>query len=435
MTITHLGDLLSGQDKLKSQGIETGMSKTKTMTRAGRIVWTFAVLCVASVAWAQLPYNTADVIPADPTSLGYTVDNHTLRVKVHPVLPQRVALRNGGMIDARYRLANLTADDQGDYALDPEKKVVAVDTLTGEIKPTPYVGTIKCFGDGNLAIYIDSWRDKKLTFMYGKYGEPLHVWEGTLQPPKDKYLNPVSCTLEPRTELIRKDGTPFAGSALHHLRPEHGKLWVVPGAERPSIDSNASSEVKALMQKPFMQGMSLASQFEQWYFIKPNGNEVWIPNNPGEATLGVTYIPYLQAYFMAPGLRPLANAEFLSVPLFARLVYPDGHVQRFDVPDVIQQPHQKGELGFGGTMYTKMGLIWRITFRRFGTVGRVAYRGELEEGYYLQKKDKKVLVKLPDLSMGTSPSDGCTLELKPEVAQIKPIYLSNHYTINICTGE
>jgi hypothetical protein len=371
----------------------------------------------------------------DPSSLGYTVDNHTLRFKAYPVLPQRTHLKNGGMIDVRYRLANLTADDQGDYALDPEKKVVVVDAQTGEIKPTSYVGTIKCFADGNLAIYIDRGRAEKSAYMYGKYGEPLQVWEGTLQPPKDKYLNPVSCTLESRAELIRKDGSPFMGSALHYLRPEHGKLWVVPGAVRASNDSNVSSEVNSLMQKPFMQGMGLASLFEQWFFIRPNGEEIWIPNNPGEGTLGVTYIPYLPAYFMGPGLRPLTTKEFRSVPLFARLLYPDGRVERFDVPDVIRRPHEMGELNFGRTMYTKMGLIWKVTYVRFGTGGRIAYRGDLEEGHYLQRTDKKVLIKLPELGIGTSPSDGCTLELKPEIAQKKPIYLLNYYTINICTGE
>jgi hypothetical protein len=131
----------------------------------------------------------------------------------------------------------------------------------------------------------------------------------------------------------------------------------------------------------------------------------------------------------------MLTPEFLPVPQFARLIYPNGQVERFDVPDILRIGKQKGELFFENTMLTKVGIVWKIGHSRYGSAGRTTYRGELEEGHYLQKKDKRVLVKLPDMDTVTSPSDGCTLELKPEIAQRKPIYLLNHYTINICTEE
>ena len=142
---------------------------------------------------AQAQYSAYDrmpnVISADPAMQGYKVDNKPRRYKVHEDLPKRVSLRVAGDIDERYKLATLIADQQGSYENLHVKKIVVVDSVTGDIKPSPYGGSIKCFSGGNLALYIEKGRGvDKDSFQYGKYGEALQVWEDALRLPIDHHL-------------------------------------------------------------------------------------------------------------------------------------------------------------------------------------------------------------------------------------------------------
>ena len=104
------------------------------------------------------------------------------------------------------------------------------------------------------------------------------------------------------------------------------------------------------------------------------------------------------------------------------------------IPDIIQNPRGYRYLGANSVIYTKVGVIWKIEFVRYGA-NRTDYSGDLEEGYYLQQSATKTLLKLPELAQEKSPKDGCTLQLQREVAQWKPWILFNISHINICTGE
>ncbi len=138
---------------------------------------------------------------------------------VHKDLPERTTLRLAGWIDERYQLANLIADEAGNYFSDDKKKVLMVDRKTGEMKPTPYVGTIECFVDGNLAISLGGTPPLKL---YGKYGEALKQWQiGAPGTPSPIYLEKYSCTLQSVEPMRhRKDGSIASG---RRLRPEQWK--------------------------------------------------------------------------------------------------------------------------------------------------------------------------------------------------------------------
>lgn len=402
-------------------------------------VFAFFVLTLSNLpAWTQpVPDAPSDLLVPDPASNGYTVDNFVPRFKVHKVLPQRMNLDVAGSIDSRYQLANLRADEVGNYEVVPNQKVLVVDRQTGDAMPTPYVGSIQCFANGNLAIYIKGDKSTPDKFMYGKYGEELTEWEGLYHSPQNIYwLNKMSCVLQPKASIKRKVGPSLVH--VYDLLVEHGTLQAVDGAPRPSNTPDIPDAAKALMQRPFMQGMQVLAPSAQWYLVKPNGDEVWIPNNPGETLGQPKYIPHLGAYFTSPGLRSMLPDSKLLIPVFARLIYPDGKVERFSVPDVIRIPREKNQLGFRGVSYTKAGLVWHIEYSRFGTGARTTYRGELEEGYYLQKTSTKTLVKLPDLNYTAFPTGeryGCIVSLNPEVAQRKPVFLLNNSYINICTGE
>lgn len=395
-------------------------------------------LLLASAVHAQsMPYDQMPtVIPADPAMRGYTVDNNPRRYKVHKELPTRVSLRIAGDIDERYKLATLIADEQASYENLRVKKIVIVDSLTGEVKPSPYAGKIDCFANSNLALYVDPGRDAVKSFQYGKYGSALQVWEGSLFPPAERHLNTLSCTLEAMPTRKLKDGTPL--SARHDLLPEHGQIGVIEGEPRLANASDLSADAKALMQQPFTRNMNVSASAEFWVLMKPNGDEIAIPNNPGEylccGSRGMEYVPYLGAYFTMPATRQMLPPSALARPAFGRLIFPDGRVELFGMPDLIRGPRSVGNIYVDKVLYTKAGLVWKIVFHRF-EAGRTRYRGDLEEGYYLQQTATKQLTKLPDLGQEMSPRDGCTLLLKRALEQFNPWPLFNTSHINICTAD
>lgn len=375
----------------------------------------------------------ASPIKPDPTDQGYKIVNNPKNFKIYKDLPEGVSIRIAGNINGTLSIGRLIADKDGNYWDLPVERNVVVNSKTGEVTPSPYSGSIKCFRNGNLALSINNGRSGPNSFQYGKYGDALNVWEGTLQPPPGQYLNLVSCTLEPRVAIRTKDGMQL--NYRQDLLPMHGLIGIIEGAPRASDTNDLPDAAKVLMQQKFTQGMGVLPSTENWVLIKPNGDEVGIINNPGETMAGLpmTYLPYLDAYFVRPGLRNLLPTTALARAIFGRLIYPDGHVRLFGVPDVIQIPRQMDHLYFEGTQYTRAGLVWKIVFKR--NQGRIQYQGELEEGYYLQQVTTKTLLKLPELEDWKSPEDGCTLHLKREVVQRTPWMLFNTSHINVCTGE
>lgn len=389
-------------------------------------------LCMGVTAQTQPTAN--GLIPPDPGAQGYKVDNNELRFKEHLRLPKNISLIRGGWVDERYWLANLIADEAGSYEQDRIRKVVLVDDLTGEVKPTPYEGNIQCFADGNLAVSITSGRKDEWIFSYGRYGEALQTLKGGI--PEGMELNKLSCKLLPSQNVPKtlSDGRTLDWRV--RLRADHGHLVVLRGRPLPAQAPDFSPELQRLMQQPFMRTMAVVSSLEQWFLKTPQGGEIAIPNNPGEAAgeyAPVSYVPYLDAYFIAPyaGGRPFDPEELRQIPRFARLLYPDGTVDRFGIPDVIWEPYKRKELSYN-TYYSRRGLIWEIR----PLANFKAYTGELELGAYLDLRKDKVLKRLPDIKfVGRNPDGGCTVGTRTETTQRRPHYLFNTYYINLCTGE
>jgi hypothetical protein len=388
-----------------------------------------------SVFAQPIPYDKLEtLIPSDPAMQGYTVDNYRKRYKVHKELPERVSVRIAGSIDGRFSVGRLIADSDGNYWNVRPEKIVVIDSLTGDIKPSPYTGAIKCFKDGNIALTVDNGRQGHNSFQYGKFGTNLQVWEDTFLPPQEKYLNLLSCSLEPKVSSRTRDGLTL-GFRID-LLPEHGRIGIVEGAPRPGYTPDLPDAAKTLMQQPFTRAMEVSPSTEQWFLMRPDGSEITIPGNPGETMTGQSpnYLPFQGAYFFRPSLRNMLPPSALARPVFGRLIYPDGRIELFGIPDIIQKPRQQDHLYFSGVFYTKAGLVWNIVFKRFSG-GRVQYQGDLEEGHYLQDSATKRLLKLPALEQETSPKDGCTLQLKREVVQRTPWMLFNTSHINVCTDE
>ncbi len=117
-----------------------------------------------------------------------------------------------------------------------------------------------------------------------------------------------------------------------------------------------------------------------------------------------------------------------QVPRFARVLYPDGRVERFGIPDVIWESYQRKELWYRAS-YTKTGLVWEIKLEK-------NYQGDLRAGHYLDVQEQRVLRRMPSVYLsGQSPPDGCTVGTRREPTKRRPHYLFNTYYINLCTGE
>lgn len=83
--------------------------------------------------------DTPGIIPLDPATFGYKVNNEELQFKEHVVLPKNMTIRGGGMLDSRYRLANLTIDEHGNYEQEKFKKsflwIVCLATSSSHLTP------------------------------------------------------------------------------------------------------------------------------------------------------------------------------------------------------------------------------------------------------------------------------------------------------------
>lgn len=300
------------------------------------------------------------LLPLDLGAQGYKIDNKELPIKERLRLPGNISLREFGWLDEDRVLANLIADKAGNYWTDPMRKVVIVNTRTGEIEQTPYRGEVLCFSNGNIAL---SYRTAEtipalpLHFEIGKFGGPLESFVESSPPfvngvPKGMVLNQWSCELMPWARVPQKtpDGQQFDWRI--RLRKDHGFLHIKRGVPLREGAEGFSPALKNLMNQPFMRNMGVVSPMEEWHFITPEGKDTIIPTNPGEAVgefAKIEYLPYKNAYFLAPyvrGRRPYDPPELVPVPTFARLLYGDGRVERIGVPDVIATPYLDRSLLF-----------------------------------------------------------------------------------------
>ncbi len=397
------------------------------------------LMFLSAAAYAQAPAMPEAMIPVDPATQGYRVDNSPLKFEEH-LLGKSINLRNEHWLDGRYRIANLIADEQGNYSLDRVKKVVLLDAQTGEVRATPYVGEIACLTvDRFITRTIEGRTEPKVTYS-GRYGDALEARQGWL--PEGQIFNEMSCSFVPEASVPQalSDGRKRNLWRVK-LREEHGVLLMALGAPLPANSPDYPPHLRELMSQPFMRTMGVVSWNEKWYLVKPDGQEIPIPSNPGEGAghyNRVSYVAYKDAYFIPPygGGRPFDPDELRQIPRFARLLYPDGRVERFGIPDLIWQAYQRKELDYYG-YYSRLGMLWRVTSgKNFKN-----YKGPLAPGFYLDTPASKSLRRMPmlrpaaDNVLVDDPMwDGCWVKSRVEIVQERPHFLFNFYYINLCAG-
>ncbi len=263
--------------------------------------------------------------------------------------------------------------------------------------------------------------------VYGQFGETLRTPVPKPIPGGfkvgDPYLNLSTCRIEPlptKTYPIN-----FGGASL--------------STENETVVRVKDSDVDmgSFKNNAFVQNMGVVQKTKTlWH--GPNGEVKEIKTNIGEfySYRDSAYVPFERgAYYFASVFGDTLQPDLLFLPKFNRLIYPDGTVVRFGVPDLIWDNYFLN-LGLPcvGSTYTKAGIVWHINS------GRPGKNKLLEAGDYLEDKAKKQLIKIDTAfwSRGLAP-DGCRL-VNPEEGTIQgsgtdSYRLYNIYIYDICTGE
>jgi hypothetical protein len=269
----------------------------------------------------------ADVLPEDPAARGLTIVDASERYE-RRIFLRGYLLGRAHWIDERRMVTSVALSEGFDARqFDNDGKVVVVDTQTGEVRDTGYSGRVLCYDEGRIFIQ----KGGALGALY--YG----MLEGSLQSPgrwlpKGTDLNEQSC--DAVTAWQRPADLPTGVLAnRRYLKRQHGVLvsWTRQAAGAP---------------------------LARLYLERPSGDRIDIAFNAGEQIVDVRWIPFEGAYLLVPDLADTQPVKVWE-PRFVRLLYPDGRVRRFSVPDPIID-RVKANQATGSAQYTKAGVLWNL---------------------------------------------------------------------------
>ncbi len=296
-------------------------------------------------------------------------------------------------------------------------KVVIVDIRSGEVKETGYVGQVRCFKDGWIATHNVGIKDDTRAFYFGRLGESLTRYPG--DSPPDMQLNIMSCQLVPRWKLPT-DIPRERFVTRYPLKVEHGAIMVLKPKDFPELRLGADEKGRAT----FVRTGPVEVPPLEVFWEKPSGERIEIPVNPGERISGANYLPFENAYLLSVDLT---NTQPIKVwaPRFARLLYPDGTITRFEVPPPILDLVRSGR-GGAVVAYSKLGMAWS-----FGFNSRERDPDQIAGTYLVRGKQ---LIKVQS---GQVAPDGCRKfrvgDMTANATSERP--LREYYYFNVCTGE
>ncbi len=377
-------------------------------SRSARNMLWLLLLVVAAPRWAM-----AEILPEDPAVRDLKFVDGTKRY-AKKVYLRDYFLKTRYSIDDHRFVVSVIANKNFDGQPNNTPKVVIVDTESGEVKDTGYVGEIQCYSEGRIATRNDGTTPSNQASYFGKLGEPLQKYPRW--GPPEMELNEPSCQLVPRWKYPKFQQGEAQLLARLALKPEHGAVFVYQPRAFPVLELGADANNRAV----FVRSGANEVPPLQVYLEQPSGKRIDIPVNPGEKINAVEYIPFENAYWLNIELnntQPIKSWE----PRFGRLLYPDGTVKRFSVPTPIVDLIKAGK-AVATTTYTKRGAMWQLLI--------LPGHRDVEhlQGNYLVLGDE--LVKIP--AGGVDRLNGCKAEGSDRQFFSK---LYEYYFINICTGE
>ena len=318
-------------------------------------------------------------------------------------LNKRVFLKNyrlviGHWIDNEHMLVGVRSGDGYNDSKTNIPKWIKVNIETGEIEDTGIRGGISCYADGQTVVHPKvEGRISDRTLMIGRLGGDMETFPEGM--PRGKRIN-MDCQLVD-SEKVKGFTT--------YLKEAHGRMT----EETVYNDDNPS----------------------RLYLRRPDGQEIDIPTNLGERRFdryGIKYIPFENAYLISPefGSSDSTKRWQPRYPLFVRLLYPDGSVKRFSMPNVHLFSKLRGHSAwFDGVLYTKRGLVWRFTRKpKPPTLGLVHY-SEVRYDDFLQTEHE-----LLQGNFITQSPDGCKLVGEIQ-SRFSDKFSSDYYVTNLCEDK
>ncbi len=305
-------------------------------------------------------------------TIGHWIDNDTMLVGVRS---------GGGYDDSKTNIL----------------RWIKVNIETGEIEDAGIRGGISCYADGQAVVHprIEGVFNDR-TIMVGTLGGEMQTFpEGV---PRGKRIS-IDCRLVDSEKVL---------GFTTYLKGAHGRM---------------TEETNYKDDKP-----------SRLYIRKQDGQEIEVPTNPGERRFdryGIKYIPFENAYLISPefGSSDSTKKWQPRYPLFVRILYPDGSVKRFSMPNVhLISKLRWHSAWFDGVLYTKRGLVWRFTRKpKPPTLGLVHYRVERYDDF-LQSGDELI-----QGNFITQSPDGC--KLVGEIQSSFSSKYSDYYVTNLCEGK
>lgn len=212
------------------------MSRDRMMTSEHRLVKRMGlpphVFVLAFILVNSIPHwASAEILPEDPSARDLKFVDGTKRYE-KTVYLKDYFLANAYSIDDHRFVASVIASKTFDSRPDNTPKVVIVDTETGEVKDTGYVGDVLCYSEGRIATSNIGVGGPNAASYFGKLGEPLQkypLWSPDLE------LNLPSCQLVPRWKYPKPQQGEAQLLARLALKPEHGAVFVYRPKDFPVL--------------------------------------------------------------------------------------------------------------------------------------------------------------------------------------------------------
>lgn len=311
--------------------------------------------------------------------------------------------------------------------LEPRAYAV-IDTETGAIERMPWKANtyVVCFNNGRIALWEPPSSDTgNLAVWYvGNFGGGMAMSAYWV---KDTYGNRA----DPKEWKEQGLGLDTANCRLSK------SFWVHPAA-REFIETRTTRSASAkaldmgqgwLIETHLWRADTPEQRMSTYLLIKGDGSRVLIPTTAGERGFtGSSYLPFADAYFTYPELH-FGNPQHVWSPHFARMIHPDGRVERFPVPGPLMDQiinHQESVRA----QYTRGGPLWNLSVNFMNRDSDRLGGGYLVMGQELVRVAQRVFY-------NTSPS-GCKLAGESEQTwqQLNDLRrisdLRDYFVINLC---
>lgn len=425
---------------------EGGMSirlKTKLATLLGGCL-VFILMASSMYAIADTVSNSeitpiAKVREAESLTTDTGVQNLTMvdgidRFKRNYFL-KKASINMQGWIDDRRILARAFDEpyNRAHPGLEPRAWVV-IDTETGAIERMPWNTNteVKCLNNGRIILWehpSGDWRSPE-TWYVGKFGGAMTTYRVEADATGHHGL----------PKEWKEQGLLFDGNSCRLVKifQKQKQSEQISAEYLPSGHTSSRMVVVRYLEigdgwlvetSPWRSNNPPNPSVSDYLLIKEDGSRMVIPTTAGERSFSApAYLGFADGYFTYPELH-FGDPQHVWSPHFARLIHPDGRVERFPIPGPLMDQivnHHEGV----GARYTRSGPLWKLNVH-----GSIRNSDRLLGSYLVIGQE---LVRVAQRIFYVTSPDGCKLAGESEQSWQQMNDLSrindprDYFVINLC---